>query len=352
VSSNTATTTTTTTKTAAAAGTTATILQLLSTAIEQVAEGAGSSVVSVEGVSTASSCGSGSRKGSGVVWDDQGHIVTAYHVVRGLGGDDDGNVVVEIGTESGQKYTAKLLGHDRRSDLAVLKIVSPPDAKVPSPPLQPIAKGDSEALKVGQFVLALANPYSTKASATSGIITGVKRNNLGGGWWGFNIEDAIVTDARVNPGYSGGPLVDASGKMVGLNVAAVSSRGIAVPVQTISKVFERLAAGKSTGRAYLGIVSNPVPLPEDVPDLAQTQSGQSYGVIVLSVEAGSPAKEAGLALGDVLLGLDGNPVEGLRDLGTLLTEERIGKATKLRVLRGGKVIELSVTPGAAPEREW
>ena len=324
-------------------------MQLLSTAIEQVAEGAGSSVVSVEGVSADSSCGGGgSRKGSGVVWDDQGHIVTAHHVVRGPGGDDDGNVVVEVGTESGQKYTAKLLGHDRRSDLAVLKIVSTPDA--PSPPLRPIAKGDSEALKVGQFVLALANPYATKTSATSGIITGVKRNNLGGGWWGFNIEDAIVTDARVNPGYSGGPLVDASGKMVGLNVAAVSSRGIAVPVQTISKVFERLAAGKSTGRAYLGIVSNPVPLPEDVPGLAQNE--QSYGVIVLSVEAGSPAKEAGLALGDVLLGLDGNPVEGLRDLGTLLTEERIGKATKLRVLRGGKVIELSVTPGAAPEREW
>jgi S1-C subfamily serine protease len=236
----------------------------------------------------------------------------------------------------------------------VLKIVSPPDATQPSPTLKPIAKGDSDSLKVGQFVLALANPYATKASATSGIVTGVKRNNLGGGWWGFNIQDAIVTDARVNQGYSGGPLVDASGKMIGLNVAAVSSRGIAVPIQTISKVFERLAAGKSTGRAYLGIVSNPVPLPEDVPDLApqQQKNGQSYGVIVLSVEAGSPAKDAGLALGDVLLSLDDNPVEGLRDLGSLLTEERIGKATKLRVLRGGKVVELSVTPGTAPEREW
>ena len=196
-------------------------------------------------------------------------------------------------------------------------------------------------------MLALANPYATKASATSGIITGVNRSI--GGWWGFGIEDAVVTDARLNPGYSGGPLVDASGRMVALNVAYMSSRGIAVPIQKVSATVERLASGKAVGRAYLGIVSHPIPVPEDVAKLPSV--GQDYGLLVLSVEAGSAAKSAGLMFGDVILGLDENPVTGLRDLTRLLTEEKIGKTIKARVLRGGKVEELQVTPGAAPESE-
>src|SRR3984957_18705860 len=200
------------------------ILETFSSAIQQVAESVSPSVVSVS---------SDGRNGTGIVWDDEGHIVTAYHVVQGL-------EEVEVGSDSGETFTAKVVGHDKSSDLALLKI----EGK-----LRPIAKGDSESLRVGQFVLALANPYATKASATSGIITGVKRNI--GGWWGISIDEAIITDAQVNPGYSGGPLVDASGKMIGLNVASVSSRGIAIPINTISKSFERLASGQAIGRAYL-----------------------------------------------------------------------------------------------------
>jgi S1-C subfamily serine protease len=278
------------------------------------------------------SVSSDGRNGTGIVWDDGGHIVTAYHVVHGL-------EEVEVGTDGGQTFTAKVVGQDKGSDLALLKIEGSK--------LRPIAKGDSESLRVGQFVLALANPYATKASATSGIITGVKRNI--GGWWGVGIDDAIVTDARVNPGYSGGPLVDASGRMVGLNVAYVSSRGIAVPIQKVSATVERLASGRSVGRAYLGIVTNPIPIPEDVAKASDV--GQEYGLLVLSVETGSPAKTAGLAFGDVLLGLEDKPVAGFRDLTRLLTEERIGKALKLKILRGGKTEELSVTPGPAPESE-
>jgi S1-C subfamily serine protease len=298
------------------------ILESFSSAIEQVAESVSPSVVSVS---------SDGRNGTGIVWDDQGHIVTAYHVVHGL-------EEVEVGSNSGETFTAKVVGRDRGSDLALLKM----EGK-----LQPIAKGDSESLKVGQFVLALANPYATKASATSGIITSVKRSI--GGWWGVSIEEAIVTDARVNPGYSGGPLVDASGKMVGLNIAYMSSRGIAVPVQKVSASVEKLASGKSVGRAYLGIITNPIPIPEDLAKVAEV--GQEYGLLVMSVETGSPAKAAGLTFGDVLLALDEKPVTGFRDLTRLLTEEKIGKTFKLKVLRGGKVEALSVTPGPAPESE-
>jgi S1-C subfamily serine protease len=298
------------------------ILETFSSAIEQVAERSSPSVVSIS---------SDGRNGTGVVWDAEGHIVTAFHVVHGL-------EEVEVGTNSGETYTAKVMGRDKTSDLALLKV----DAK-----LTPIARGESGSLKVGQFVLALANPYATKASATSGIITGVNRSI--GGWWGFGIEDAVVTDARLNPGYSGGPLVDASGRMVALNVAYMSSRGIAVPIQKVSATMERLASGKTVGRAYLGITSHPIPLPEAAAKLPEV--GQDSGLLVLSVEPGSAAKAGGLIFGDVILGLDDNQVTGLRDLTRLLTEEKVGKALKARVLRGGKVEQLQVTPGAAPESE-
>jgi len=296
------------------------ILQTLSSAIEQVAERVSPSVVSV---------GSEGRNGSGIAWDAKGHIVTAYHVVRGL---DE----VEVGLEGERALMAKVVASDRRSDTALLRV---------NEDLSPISKGDSDSLRVGQFVLALANPFATKASATSGIITGVRRDV--GGWWGLDIQGAIVTDARVNPGYSGGPLVDASGKMVGMNAAWIASRGIAIPIKTVSKAVERLGTGKPVERAYLGIVSNPVELPKG----AIGPSEQGYGLIILSVEPDSPANRAGLALGDVLVGFDAKPVTGLRDLRDILTEEAIGKASRVKILRGGKVEELSIIPGTAPEKE-
>jgi S1-C subfamily serine protease len=298
------------------------ILETFSSAVENVAETVSPSVVSVS---------SDGRNGTGIVWDDQGHVVTAYHVVQGL---DE----VEVGSNSGETFTAKVIVRDSASDVALLKM----EAK-----LSPIAKGDSDSLRVGQFVMALANPYATKASATSGIITSVKRSI--GGWWGAGIEDAVVTDARLNPGYSGGPLVDASGRMVALNIAYMSSRGIAVPIKKVSATVEKLASGKAVGRAYLGIVSHPIPIPEDV--AKGTGIDQESGLIVLSVEAGSAAKTGGLSFGDVVLGLDGNPTTGFHDLRRFLTDEKIGKPLKVKVLRGGRVEELSVTPGSAPESE-
>lgn len=298
------------------------ILQTFSNAIQHVAESASPSVVSIR---------SDGGNGTGVVWDDQGYIVTAYHVVRHL-------EEVEVSSDAGQTFTAKVVGRDRTSDIALLKA----DTK-----LQPIQKGDSEALRVGQFVLALASPFGSKASATSGIITGVKRNI--GGWWGVQIDEAIVTDARVNPGYSGGPLVDASGRMVGLNVALVSSRGIAIPVSKVSEVVSNIASGAPTGRAYLGIVSNPMPLPEQATKLAGVK--QDYGLLILSVEVGSPADKAGLSLGDVLLGFGETSVGGFHELTRLLTQEAVGKSVKLRILRGGKLEEFTITPGTAPESD-
>ena len=295
------------------------ILQTISGEIERIAESSGRSVVSV---------GSGHGNGSGIAWDEH-TVVTAFHVVRGA---DE----VSIGTQDGRKLTAKVTGRLRRSDIAVLTVEES---------LTPIQKGDSEGLKAGQFVLALANPFASRTSVTSGIITGANRSI--GGWWGMTIENAVITDARVNPGYSGGPLVDASGRLIGMNVAYVSKRGIAVPVNTISKVVERLATGKPFKRAYMGIASNPVALPDEVS--SDQKVGQDAGVMVLSVEDGTPAKQSGLAFGDVILRFNGKNISSSDDLTSLLGEEAIGQKAKLSVLRGGSVVELEITPTTGRE---
>ena len=295
------------------------ILQTISGEIERLAENTGRSVVSVN---------SGHGNGSGIAWDEH-TIVTAFHVVRGA-------EEVSIGTENGKKLSAKVTGRFRRSDIAVLTAEGS---------FTPIARGDSGSLKAGQFVLALANPFSARTSVTSGIITGANRSI--GGWWGMTIENAVITDARVNPGYSGGPLVDASGRMIGMNVAYVSKRGIAVPVNTIAKIVQRISEGQPFKRAYLGVVTNPVALPEEVS--SANQVGQEAGVMVFQVEDGTPAKQAGLSFGDVILRFNGKSISNSEDLSGLLGEEAIGQKAKLSVLRGGSVLDLDITPASGRE---
>lgn len=299
------------------------ILQTISGEIERIAESTGRSVVSV-------SSGHGSG-GSGIAWDDH-TAVTAYHVVRRA-------EEASISTQDGRKLTAKVSGRFRRSDVAVLTLGGGG--------LTPIEKGDSDKVRTGQFVLALANPFASRASVTSGIITGANRNI--GGWWGMTIENAIVTDARVNPGYSGGPLIDAGGRLIGMNVAYFSKRGIAVPVRTLANVVERLAKGQPFRRAYLGILTNPVALPEDVS--SDQRVGQEAGVMVFSVEDGTPAKQSGLSFGDVILRFNGKSILGSEDLTSHLSEEAIGQRAKLSVLRGGNVVDLEVTPTTGREEE-
>jgi S1-C subfamily serine protease len=293
-------------------------LQRLSGAIEDIAASASPSVVSV---------GMDGRSGTGVVVDREGHILTAGHVVSRV-------EQTEVGTSDGKKLAAKVVGRNPYADLALLK--------VDDGGLEPMKLGDSSNLKVGQFVMALANPFSSAVSATSGIVTSVNRPI--GGWWRFSIQNAIVTDARLNPGYSGGPLVDAGGRMVGMNVAYVNNRGIAVPVQTIKKSIEKMAKGENVKRAYLGVVTSPIELPEEV--AARTDVNQETALMVYSVEPESAAKKAGIRLGDVLLKLGENQLTGVEDLTGALTEDVIGQRIKLQVMRGEELKELSVTPAS------
>ncbi|HME18839.1 MAG TPA: trypsin-like peptidase domain-containing protein, partial [Nitrososphaerales archaeon] len=268
------------------------------------------------------------RAGTGVVIDGEGHVLTANHVVHHL-------EETEVATHDGRRLKARVLGRNPYADLALLV--------VEKDGLKPIELGESSALKVGQFVLALARPQPGSVGVTSGIVTGVNRQI--GGWHRFSVRDAIVTDARLNPGYSGGPLVDASGKMIGMNVAYMMNRGIAVSADTIRRSMERMAKGESVRRARLGILSSPIELPDDV--ASRPDVDQETALMVFSVEPESAAKTAGIALGDVLLKLGEQKLTDLQQLEGVLGEEAIGKKARLIVLRGEQLKELEVTPAAS-----
>ncbi len=298
------------------------ILESISDAIVGVADKVSASVVRV---------GAGRwRGGTGTVWSKDGHIVTSNHVVGGMN-------EVEVGFNDGTKHVAKVVGRDPYSDIALLK--------VDSANLTPVETGNSDGLKVGQFVLALANSFGRQPSATSGIVTNPGYSTRG--WWGGALDKVVVTDARLNPGYSGGPLVDAKGRMVGINAAYSNNRGISVPVNTVKSVVDKLVQDGKIKRAYMGITAESIRLPENL--ASQAEIGQNAGLIVYGVDQESAAKKAGLAIGDVIVKLDGKPVESLVELRGLLDDKAIGKRVKVSVLRGEKFTELTITPTEAEE---
>ncbi len=295
------------------------LLQSFSNAVTELAESVSPSVVSVD---------AGRRGGTGMVWSEDGLVVTAGHVV----GHSPAPTVT---LADGKEYQGKVLGRDPYNDVALLKIEATG--------LTPVKIGEADGTRVGQFVLALANPFGKKASATSGIVTSERRSMRG--FWGVMIEDAVVSDAKLNPGYSGGPLVDASGNLLGMNVAYFSGRGVAVSVGSLKETAAKLSRDGRVKKGFLGVVVEPVELPDEIAKSAEV--GQSEGLLVRSVEPGSPAKLAGVAMGDVILRLGDARATDEYQLHRALTGEVVGKPVALLVLRAEKVTELKITPGEA-----
>lgn len=297
------------------------LLQSLSDAVADLAERISPSVVRV---------GDGRRQGTGIVWDSEGHILTADHVV----GRAD---VLEVALHDGRRMEAKVVGRDPDNDLALLK--------VGAGGLVPLEAMNGRALRAGELVFAFANLAGKDPSVASGVVTSPSRGIQG--WWGVMIEDAVITDAQLNPGYSGGPLVDAWGRLVGMNVACFSSRGVAVSAKTLKERAGRLVKDGRIRRGYLGIVAEPVALPEEI--ASKPEVGQETALLVRSVEAGTPAKAAGLTIGDVLVKFSGSPLTDIGDLHGLLSADVIGKSVPLTVLRGERTSDLTVTPKEAEE---
>ena len=295
------------------------LLQSFSNAVAELADNVSPSVVSVD---------AGGRSGTGIVWSDDGLIVTAYHVV----GQAE-SPTVALG--DGKELRAKVVGRDRYSDVALLK--------VEAAGLSPIARRNSEGVRVGEFVLALANALGKKPSATSGIVTGTRRSTRG--FWGVMIEDAVVTDAKLNPGYSGGPLVDASGRMVGMDVAYFGGRGVAVSIDALNETVERLFRDGRVKKGFLGVVVEPIELPQELAESSEV--GQVAGLLVRAVEPGSPARAAGVAMGDIILKLGETQATDEYELHRALAADVVGKQVSLKVLRAEKATELDVTPREA-----
>jgi len=281
----------------------------------ELADKVGSSVVRVR-----------SRRGfgSGVIWSEDGYILTCSHVVGRA-------ATVEVGFGEGPRLEARVIGHDPYSDMALLK--------VEQTGLKPVEVGNSDVVEVGQLVFAFANPFGGSPSTTSGIVTTAKASL---GWGPGSTEDVIVTDAPLNPGYSGGPLVNASGKMIGLNVAYANSRGISIPINSVKGTINGLINEGRIRLAHLGIGTDPVPLPKRL--AAEANVEQEEGLMIFEVEPDSPAKKAGLVVGDILVTFAKSPITGHNDLYRLLTKDIIGKPIEIGILRAEKLIKLTVTP--------
>jgi S1-C subfamily serine protease len=266
--------------------------------------------------------------GSGVVLTHDGFLLTSAHVV---GSSDGGSARFTDGREL--RFT--VVGRDPLSDLAVIR--------TEGGELVPAELGDAEALRVGQLVVAIGNPHGFEGSVTAGVVSALGRALPTAAGRGVRVIDNVIqTDAALNPGNSGGALADGRGRVVGVNTAVAGvGLGLAVPVSaTTQRIIAALISEGRVRRAYLGIAGGPAPLPPR----ARTAAGAERGVEVVEIVDESPAKEAGLRVGDVIFELDGDPIESATDLQRLMVAERIGATAKARVVRDGSVLELRVVP--------
>lgn len=264
---------------------------------------------------------------TGIAWTADGSILTASHVVER---DEDIKVVLPDGKE----VAATLAGRDQGSDLAVLKVTASGLAAAERAP-------DNSA-RVGHMVLAVGRPSNEGVMASSGVISAI-----GGPWRTFagnQVEGYIRADVTFYPGFSGGPLIDTSGRVVGINTSRLGrGAGLSIPLAAAAGVADALASGGSVKRGYLGIGNQPVRLPEAL--AAKLAQKQDTALLIVSVEAGTAAEAAGLTIGDVLVSMGGKAVADTDDLQALLGPESVGKPTPLTVLRGGEPKDLTVTVG-------
>jgi len=275
-----------------------------------------------------------STLGSGFILDREGLILTNNHVV-----EDAKKIVVRLSDE--REFEAKVVGRDPKTDIALIKIHA--EVNLPTAPL-----GDSDRLEVGEWVLAIGNPFGLEHTVTSGIVS-AKGRHIGAGPY----DDFIQTDASINPGNSGGPLINMRGEVVGINTALFSRGGsnigigFAVPINLIKELLPELKEKGKVTRGWLGVVIQRV-----TPAIAEPLGlNKATGALVAKVLKGTPAEQGGIRVGDVIIEFDGREVKESNDLPIIVARTPVGRETLVKVLREGREVVLSVTIGELKEEQ-
>ena len=266
--------------------------------------------------------------GSGFIFTQDGLILTNSHVV-------DRAAEIDVTLPDGRRHVADVVGDDPATDLAVIRISAHN--------LVPARLGDSKAVRPGQLAIAIGNPYGFQATVTAGVVSALGRSLRSRS--GRLIDDVIQTDAALNPGNSGGPLVDSRGGVIGVNTAVImGAQGIcfAIGIDTAKFVAGRLIRDGRIRRGYIGVGGQNVPLHRRL--IRFHDLPVETGVLVVSVEPDSPARRAGLMEGDLIVRYDDRPVAGIDDLHKLLTEKQVGQPAALTILRRTELMTLSVIP--------
>ena len=271
--------------------------------------------------------------GSGVVVSEEGYVLTNYHVVESA---DE----IEVASNDGRKFKAKVVGTDPESDLAVLRI--PAEPRLPA-----ITFATADSLRVGDVVLAIGNPFGVGQTVTSGIVSALGRSHLG-----INtFENFIQTDAAINPGNSGGALVDSNGSLVGINTAIYSQNGgsmgigFAILVSLARSVMEQIIRNGGVTRGWIG-----VEVQEITPELAESfRMPTTEGALIAGVMRGSPADKAGIRPGDVLLAIDGHKIKDAENMLELIAGLEPGRAGRVSLRRDGKEVDVEAMIGKRPK---
>lgn len=273
--------------------------------------------------------------GSGFIFTPDGFILTNSHVVHGA-------KKIEVTLSDGHKHVADLIGDDPDTDLAVIRINAPN--------LVPAQLGDAQKIRVGQLVVAIGNPYGFQYSVTAGVVSALGRSLRAQS--GRLMDAVIQTDAALNPGNSGGPLINSRGEVIGVNTAMIMpAQGIcfATSIDSAKFVASRLIRDGKVSRSYIGLAGQNVPLPRRI--VRYYNLAFESGIFVISFENESPARKGGLREGDIIIGFDDLPIAGIDDLHKLLTEERIGKKSLLTLVRGVDKLTIEVTPEESQSRD-
>ena len=266
--------------------------------------------------------------GSGFIFTPDGFVLTNSHVVHGANR-------IEITLPDGRRFQGEMVGEDPDTDLAVVRING--SNLIPAP------LGDSQKIRVGQLVIAIGNPYGFQCTVTSGVVSAIGRSLRAIS--GRLIDNIIQTDAALNPGNSGGPLVTSLGEVVGVNTAMIlNAQGIcfAIAINTAKFVAGKLIKEGKIRRSYIGLGGQNVPLLRRIVRFYHLPV--ESGILVVSVEDRSPAQKAGLSEGDIIIGFDGHPIAGIDDLHKILTEEKVGVKTPLTIIRRTEKLVLDIVP--------